>query len=41
MRAGEFLELVLNLPEVTEREAFSDLTGLRFRDKGVGVARTE
>ncbi|TDE29980.1 MmcQ/YjbR family DNA-binding protein [Actinomadura sp. 6K520] len=34
MRAGEFLELVLNLPEVTEREAFSDLSGFRLRDKG-------
>ncbi|TDB94151.1 MmcQ/YjbR family DNA-binding protein [Actinomadura sp. 7K534] len=34
MRAEEFLELVLSLPEVTEREAFSDLTGFRVRDKG-------
>ncbi|TDB95699.1 MmcQ/YjbR family DNA-binding protein [Actinomadura sp. 7K534] len=34
MRAEEFLELALNLPEVTEGEAFSDLTGFRVHDKG-------
>ncbi|MFB9192660.1 MmcQ/YjbR family DNA-binding protein [Actinomadura verrucosospora] len=34
MRAEEFLRTVLALPEVTEREAFSDLTGFRVRGKG-------
>lgn len=34
MRADEFLQMVLALPEVTEREAWSDLTGFRVRDKG-------
>ena len=34
MRVEEFLHVVLGLPEVTEREAFSDLTGFRVRDKG-------
>ncbi|MEV3921193.1 MmcQ/YjbR family DNA-binding protein [Actinomadura coerulea] len=34
MRPEEFLRTVLALPEVTEREAFSDLTGFRVRGKG-------
>ncbi|RFS87347.1 MmcQ/YjbR family DNA-binding protein [Actinomadura spongiicola] len=34
MRVEEFLQVVLGLPEVTEREAFSDHTGFRVRDKG-------
>jgi len=34
MRAEQFLDLVLDLPEVTEREAFSNLTGFRVRGKG-------
>ncbi|WP_200842041.1 MmcQ/YjbR family DNA-binding protein [Actinomadura sp. K4S16] len=34
MRPEEFLHMVLDLPEVTEREAFSNLTGFRVRDKG-------
>ncbi|GAA4300576.1 MmcQ/YjbR family DNA-binding protein [Actinomadura luteofluorescens] len=34
MRSEEFLPMVLGLPEVTEREAFSNLTGFRVRDKG-------
>lgn len=34
MRVEEFLQIVLGLPEVTEREAFSDLTGFRVRGKG-------
>lgn len=34
MRAEEFLHVVLGLPEVTEREAFSNMTGFRVCDKG-------
>ncbi|NDU71783.1 MmcQ/YjbR family DNA-binding protein [Actinomadura sp. DSM 109109] len=34
MGAEGFLQMVLGLPEVTEREAFSGLTGFRVRDKG-------
>ncbi|TYK50547.1 MmcQ/YjbR family DNA-binding protein [Actinomadura decatromicini] len=34
MSVEEFLELVLGLPEVTERESFADMTGFRVRGKG-------
>ncbi|TYB49346.1 MmcQ/YjbR family DNA-binding protein [Actinomadura chibensis] len=34
MSVEEFLELVLGLPEVTERESFAEMTGFRVRDKG-------
>ncbi|RKS78895.1 hypothetical protein BZB76_0329 [Actinomadura pelletieri DSM 43383] len=34
MHVEEFLQVVLGLPEVTERESFGDYIGFRVRDKG-------